>query len=197
MNFRAVSVWLLKRNVDTTSSLFKLTVIKNGDFYWVDAYVTPLYENGEINGYQSVRTCPTAEQKIKAEQFYNALNSNTPPKDYSANTTLKRLIIAAVIILALLANWFFVGSMISIIILLLCIGIIFTVISEELFLIPNAIEKSKSSFDSPSRLIYTGKGLKGLINYPVELYKAKVKMEHYLLYKVYRMITFFDGTKQC
>mgnify|MGYP000395059519 CR=1 FL=1 len=148
---------------------------KNGDFYWVDAYVTPLYENGEINGYQSVRTCPTAEQKIKAEQFYNALNSNTPPKDYSANTTLKRLIIAAVIILALLANWFFVGSMISIIILLLCIGIIFTVISEELFLIPNAIEKSKSSFDSPSRLIYTGKGLKGLINYPVELYKAKVK----------------------
>ena len=26
---------------------------KNGDYYWVDAYVTPLLTNGKITGYQS------------------------------------------------------------------------------------------------------------------------------------------------
>lgn len=29
---------------------------KNGDFYWVDAFVTPVMENGKVKGYQSVRT---------------------------------------------------------------------------------------------------------------------------------------------
>ena len=48
---------------------------KNGDFYWVDAYVTPLYENNKIVGYQSVRTKPSEEQKKKAQQFYDKLNN--------------------------------------------------------------------------------------------------------------------------
>ena len=32
---------------------------KNGDYYWVDAYVTPVYQGGKKVGYQSVRSCPT------------------------------------------------------------------------------------------------------------------------------------------
>ena len=27
-------------------------------YYWVDAYVTPIYEHGKISGYQSVRCKP-------------------------------------------------------------------------------------------------------------------------------------------
>ncbi|MCO4759626.1 MAG: methyl-accepting chemotaxis protein [Oceanospirillaceae bacterium] len=42
----------------------------NGDHYWVDAYVTPLYENGVKVGYQSVRTRPSDKQKRKAESIY-------------------------------------------------------------------------------------------------------------------------------
>jgi aerotaxis receptor len=42
---------------------------KNGDYYWVDAYVTPLYENGKMIGYQSVRTLPSQEQKKKLNSF--------------------------------------------------------------------------------------------------------------------------------
>lgn len=29
---------------------------KNGDFYWVSAYVTPVYESGQICGFESVRS---------------------------------------------------------------------------------------------------------------------------------------------
>ena len=48
---------------------------KNGDHYWVDAYVTPLFENGVKVGYQSVRFKPTADQVAKAEVIYNVANS--------------------------------------------------------------------------------------------------------------------------
>jgi len=46
---------------------------KNGNHYWVDAYVTPLYENGTKIGYQSVRIRPTDAQKKKAEAIYNEI----------------------------------------------------------------------------------------------------------------------------
>ena len=43
---------------------------KNGDYYWVDANVSPLYEAGHIIGYISVRTKPTPEQIQRAEKNY-------------------------------------------------------------------------------------------------------------------------------
>lgn len=43
---------------------------KNGDHYWVSAFVTPIRRNGEVVEYQSVRTRPSAEQIEAAEQLY-------------------------------------------------------------------------------------------------------------------------------
>lgn len=43
---------------------------KNGDHYWVDAYVTPVYEGDTLVGYQSVRVKPTREQIQAAERLY-------------------------------------------------------------------------------------------------------------------------------
>ncbi|MDG5500792.1 PAS domain-containing methyl-accepting chemotaxis protein [Marinobacter sp. BGYM27] len=48
---------------------------KNGDHYWVSAYVTPVRENGELVGYESVRTCPTESQIKRAEALYIKLNA--------------------------------------------------------------------------------------------------------------------------
>lgn len=47
---------------------------KNGDFYWVEAYVTPITENGKVTGYMSVRNKPTEQQKQQAEALYRAVN---------------------------------------------------------------------------------------------------------------------------
>ncbi|ANY88779.1 Aerotaxis receptor [Pseudomonas putida] len=46
---------------------------KNGDFYWVSAYVTAIYENGRISGYESVRSVPTRDQIRRAEALYARL----------------------------------------------------------------------------------------------------------------------------
>ena len=43
---------------------------KNGDFYWVDAYVTPMYKNGQITGYESTRVKPNEKVRARAEAFY-------------------------------------------------------------------------------------------------------------------------------
>ncbi|CAD5108169.1 methyl-accepting chemotaxis protein [Zestomonas carbonaria] len=48
---------------------------KNGDYYWVNAYVTPMLENGQVVGYESVRIKPTAEQVSRAEALYQRINA--------------------------------------------------------------------------------------------------------------------------
>lgn len=49
---------------------------KNGDYYWVQAYVTPLFdENKRKVGYQSVRTKPTRKQVDRAEKVYKRLRT--------------------------------------------------------------------------------------------------------------------------
>lgn len=46
----------------------------NGDHYWVDAFVTPISENGKVVEYQSIRTKPNNDQIRRAEQAYKELN---------------------------------------------------------------------------------------------------------------------------
>ena len=48
---------------------------KNGDFYWVEANVTPVYEKGQIKEYMSVRKIPTREQIEAAEKLYRQINA--------------------------------------------------------------------------------------------------------------------------
>lgn len=47
---------------------------KNGDHYWVDAFVTPIVKGGQVQGYQSVRSKPTPAQVKKAEALYAEVN---------------------------------------------------------------------------------------------------------------------------
>ncbi len=51
---------------------------KNGDHYWVSAYVTPIQENGRVVGYESVRSKPSSEQVRRAEQLYARLQQGRP-----------------------------------------------------------------------------------------------------------------------
>jgi methyl-accepting chemotaxis protein len=48
---------------------------KNGDFYWVLASATPIWENGQVTGYMSIRTKLPADQRREAEQVYSLLRA--------------------------------------------------------------------------------------------------------------------------
>ena len=148
---------------------------KNGDYYWVDAYVTPLLENGNIIGYQSVRAFPSDTQKSQAQALYDKLNNKAKVVDLHANIRLKRVAALISVLAAVYLNWTIVGTLASTFILLGCLALLAIVFAEELFSLPSQLAKTKSQFDSPSRLIYSGKGILSIINYPAELYKARIK----------------------
>ena len=52
---------------------------KNGDHYWVSAFVTPVYENGNIVGYESVRIAAQDHEKERALGIYHRLQENKSP----------------------------------------------------------------------------------------------------------------------
>jgi methyl-accepting chemotaxis protein len=62
---------------------------KNGDFYWVRASVTPIWENGEIAGYMSIRTKLPAAQRAEAEKVYGLIRAKQAQK-YSISAGLIR-----------------------------------------------------------------------------------------------------------
>ncbi|GAA4498638.1 PAS domain-containing methyl-accepting chemotaxis protein [Pseudaeromonas paramecii] len=49
---------------------------KNGDHYWVDAYVMPIVQDGQTIGYQSVRSKPSRQQVAEAEALYRQLRAH-------------------------------------------------------------------------------------------------------------------------
>lgn len=53
---------------------------KNGDHYWVSAYASPVFENGKIVEYQSVRSKPKREWVERAEEVYAQLNAGNKPR---------------------------------------------------------------------------------------------------------------------
>ncbi|MDO6427564.1 PAS domain-containing methyl-accepting chemotaxis protein [Thalassotalea sp. 1_MG-2023] len=148
---------------------------KNGDFYWVDAYVTPLIQNGKITGYQSVRVKPTPEQVQRAQHVYAQLNDQKSVIDFHSNTKLKRGLALLVLLTSLLFSWFVIGSILVMSTVVISFALIALIFSEELFTFPNYVENIKSRSDSPSRLIFTGKGLTNLMQYQTELLQARIR----------------------
>lgn len=53
---------------------------KNGDYYWVNAFVTPIKDdNGKVTEYQSVRTKPDRSTVDRATVTYKKMNENETP----------------------------------------------------------------------------------------------------------------------
>ncbi|SDI72802.1 methyl-accepting chemotaxis protein [Pseudomonas panipatensis] len=53
---------------------------KNGDHYWVSAFVTPIRRDGKVVEYQSVRTRASAAEVAAAEQLYARLSAGWQPR---------------------------------------------------------------------------------------------------------------------
>jgi len=82
---------------------------KNGDHYWVLAYVTPVYAGNQIVGYQSIRSKPTNEQIRKAEKLYRELNEKKatalPRERKLANVRFMTWLVLFVALLVAMSAW--------------------------------------------------------------------------------------------
>ncbi len=75
---------------------------KNGDFYWVNAIVSPITKNGEVVEYQSVRTRASKEEIQRAEKIYRQLNDNKTPLPLKLAKLSINLKLISVFVIALL-----------------------------------------------------------------------------------------------
>ncbi len=75
---------------------------KNGDFYWVNAFATPISENGSVSEYQSVRTHAHPDAIKRAEQAYASINAGKPIRaiSHAPMTLEKRLLLSGLAALA-------------------------------------------------------------------------------------------------
>ena len=102
-------LWDTLKNGDSWIGVVK-NRCKNGDYYWVDAYATPISRNNEIYEYQSVRKQVDEEIVERAEKVYQALNDDKPvPKlkhpPFSLRTHLFFAICALLIPLFVIAGF--------------------------------------------------------------------------------------------
>ncbi len=145
---------------------------KDGRYYWVDAYVTPIVEKGKIIGYQSVRVKPTDTLKQNAEKIYQAINQGKLTEITEVSLHKKRLL--AAVFTSIFAGLFTFqagfSALLLFIISLLTLAIIF---KTELIETPKLVQQLQQGFDSVSRFIYSGKGLTSVINFHFSLAKAK------------------------
>jgi len=70
---------------------------KDGGFYWVNAYVTPIIEAGSVIGFQSVRTSPTANQKVRAQKLYDRLNKGKRRFSFHDISIAAKVVVAPVV----------------------------------------------------------------------------------------------------
>jgi methyl-accepting chemotaxis protein len=68
-------LWETIKNLRPWNQLVKNRT-KSGDYYWVEAHVTPIYKNGVPAGYLSVRYAPSRTQINEAETLYRQLNAS-------------------------------------------------------------------------------------------------------------------------
>lgn len=145
---------------------------KDGRYYWVDAFVTPIVEKDKLVGYQSVRVNSSNELKARANKIYSALRQGKLSTTKEVSYKNKITSIAGLFLLALITTYWFSGLLASGILIIFC-SIFVAMFYDELIKTPNAAAKLRKQFNSVSRYIYSGKGTHSIFNFVDELAKAK------------------------
>ena len=137
---------------------------KNGDHYWVDAYITPLRQNGQIYGYESVRIKADAAIVRRAETVYSRLNQGKsawsyPEKlwaDYGTGVLLTFTSWLLMAIVAVIFNSSTTATVFALSIPALLIGV-FTQIQQQKRIAP-ALQAARAILNDPfAAYIYTGR----------------------------------------
>ena len=76
---------------------------KNGNHYWVDAYVTPIKRKGSVAEYQSVRRKPAREHIDRAEKIYPSLMQGNSPRCVKKGLSLPSKVQMAILLPILMA----------------------------------------------------------------------------------------------
>lgn len=125
---------------------------KDGRYYWVDAFVTPVYEENQRIGYQSVRRVLAPQIKKRAERLYRSADTSPSLITYlkSQLTPNIRLAITCCLSILIVFLSFSTSAWFSLVIPLLFILIMY----RELIGSIQFNTQLKQRYDSMSRLVF-------------------------------------------
>ena len=132
---------------------------KNGDFYWVNAYVTPIKDSeGQTVEYQSVRTKPKRHIVNRADKAYEQINAGKIPSGIAKHTDYSlyfQVLLFAISALSLYQAAFSPSVVsIGIFLLVAALSTIFSVWRKHYKAV---VKKAKSVYDNPMMTyLYTG-----------------------------------------
>ncbi|RUO75769.1 methyl-accepting chemotaxis protein [Idiomarina seosinensis] len=134
---------------------------KNGDHYWVDAYVTPIKHEGKVVEYQSVRRKPSKQFVQRATKAYRSINQNKPLRKLKpALSTRYTLLLCALLPYLLPLIILLAGFGTATLIASLVVAAILSAATLSAIWQPyqQAITKAKRVINDPvARYVYTGK----------------------------------------
>ncbi|MFM2478345.1 methyl-accepting chemotaxis protein [Celerinatantimonas sp. MCCC 1A17872] len=142
---------------------------KDGRYYWVDAFVTPIYENDQLIGYQSVRTRLKADYRNRAEHIYSQLNRDKSIEKWYENPMWRHLLFVVCSVGLLLGtaehHLYALGEVI----------LPFIIYYPELIKSSRYFKALRDHYDSPSRWVYCGKAKESISDFHTLIYKGRLR----------------------
>jgi len=139
---------------------------KDGRYYWVDAYVTPIYEDGKLTGYQSVRTALKPGYQSAAQSLYSQLNTGEGQSNWFEDNTWIKDVIFVITTLAI-TGLCFISPYFSLL-------LPYLVFNAELLKFRQYVKAVKTRYDSVSRAILSGSGNKSVVDFAMKMLEGKV-----------------------
>lgn len=146
----------------------------NNQDVWLDAFITPQYQNGQVTGYQSIATLAKPDLVKRANSIYQAINDNNTWANLEISKNHKFAFLLAI---SAVAQYFIFTSfgLYHSIFAALCAATPIAVFWQDI--IPTAMraQRMQSMFDSPSRKVYFGNGTASIFDFNFAILKAKLR----------------------
>lgn len=141
---------------------------KDGRYYWVDAFVTAIYENEELIGYQSVRTNLAKEYRERATKFYAGINNEKKTLSFLKETKYKHalFILIALLLSQITSSSLFVGMLLP---------LTYLIFYSELIKTQIFWKRTKEQYDSVSRFVFCEDTPFSIAEFHFRILEGKVK----------------------
>lgn len=144
---------------------------KDGRYYWVDAFVMPIYDGQQLVGYQSVRRPLQASFKQRAETAYQSLNNGSTGAFSLTNVLSLPIRHALFFVIALVVLYFALSKPeLSAVLAILPMVLYF----PEIFQTPKALVAQGESFASLSSQVFCGQSTWSNLEFGRMLEEGKV-----------------------
>nr|WP_319534503.1 PAS domain-containing methyl-accepting chemotaxis protein [uncultured Vibrio sp.] len=151
---------------------------KSGGYYWVDAYVTPIYEHNQVVGYQSVRVKPKREWvdiATKAYKSMKAAEKSGRTWSLNINETLRYAILLGALAAPAAAYALSAEGPLAWLASALPASVLALLFRQELIDTPQQLKKLQKQYDSVSRRIYSGDSAFSIADFHIKMLSARIR----------------------